>query len=185
MDADVDGEAGSPDEGEAATAAEPASPSADGSGPDAGMFYDPAYRDRLGAFVAVLLREQGPLREDRLVQAVARMHGFGRAGREIRDRVMAVLPDTSAVMTEDIGRFVWPPGTDPGSWDTFRKPALGRAADPAEMPLPELLALARQCMAPGLAEDAVLTAMRDACGLQRLRETARNRCVAALSAART
>lgn len=148
------------------------------------LFYDPVYRDRLGALVAGLLREQGPLREDRLVQAVARLHGFGRAGREIRDRVMAVLPDTSAVTTEDIGRFIWPPGIDPASWDTFRAPASGRAADPAEMPLPELVVLAKHCMAPGMAEEAILTAMRDACGLQRLRETARNRCVAALSTAR-
>jgi hypothetical protein len=157
-----------------------------GPGPatDPGLFYDPIYRDRLGALVADLLRKQGPLREDRLVQAVARLHGFGRTGREIRDRVMAVLPDTSTVTTEDIGRFVWPPGIDPASWDLFRAPAAGRPSDPAEMPLPELVVLARRCMVPGMAEEAILTAMRDACGLQRLRETARNRCVAALSAAR-
>lgn len=152
--------------------------------PALGLFYHPAYRDRLRALVAGPLREQGPLREDRPVQAVARLHGLGRAGREIRDRVMAVLPDTSTVTTEDIGRFIRPPEIDPACWNTFRAPASGRAADPAEMPLPELVALAKRCMAPGMAEEAILTAMRDACGLQRLRETARNRCVAALSTAR-
>ena len=118
------------------------------------------------------------------MQAVARLHGFGRAGREIRDRVMAVLPETSIVTTEDIGRFTWPPGIGPAFWDTFRAPVSGQAADPAEMPLPELVVLAKHCMAPGMAEEAILIAMRDACGLQRLRETARNRCVAALSTAR-
>ncbi len=148
------------------------------------LFYDPAYRGRLGALVAGLLRDQGPLREDRLTQAVARLHGFGRSGREIKDRVMAVLPDTSKITVEDIGRFIWPPGIDPMSWDAFRAPAAGKAADPVEMPLPELIVLARRCMTPGMTEEAILTAMRDACGLQRLRETARNRCVAALSAAR-
>ena len=158
---------------EAGQAAEPA------------LFYDPAYQDRLGALVVGLLREQGPLREDRLVQAVARLHGFGRAGREIRDRVMASLPGTTAFTTEDIGRFVWPLGVDPACWDAFRAPATGRTADPAEMPMPELIALARLHMTPGMTEEATLTAMRDACGLQRLRETARNRCLTALSAART
>ena len=153
--------------------------------PEPALFYDPAYRDRLGALIVELLRKQGPLREDRLVQAVARLHGFGRAGREIRDRVMATLPGSSTVTTEEIGRFVWPPGINPASWNIFRTPANGRAVDPAEMPLPELVALARRCMGPDMADEAILTTMRDACGLQRLRETARNRCVAALTAARS
>ena len=148
------------------------------------MFYEPFYRERLGALVAGLLREQGPLREDRLVQAVARLHGFSRAGREIRDRVMAALPDTSAVTTEDIGRFIWPPGIDPAAWDMFRAPSSGRIADPAEMPLRELIVLARRCMSTGLSDEDTLVAMRDACGLQRLRETSRQRCVAALTVAR-
>ena len=156
-----------------------------GPAPEPDLFYDPAYRDRLGALVAELLRKQGPLREDRLIQAVARLHGFGRAGREIRDRVMASLPSAAAVTTEDIGRFVWPSGVDPACWDAFRAPAAGRTADPVEMPMPELIALARRHMTPGMTEEATLTAMRDACGLQRLRETARNRCLTALSAART
>ncbi len=148
------------------------------------MFYEPSYRDRLGALVAGLLQEQGPLREDRLVQAVARLHGFSRASREIKDRVMAVLPDTSAVTTEDVGRFIWPSGIDPAAWEIFRAPLAGGTAEPAEMPLRELIALARRCMLPGLSDEATLIAMRDAFGLRRLRETSRNCCVAALSAAR-
>ena len=51
--------------------------------------------------------------------------------------------------------------------------------------MPELIALARRYVTPGMTEEAILTAMRDACGLQRLRETARNRCLTALSAAKT
>lgn len=148
------------------------------------LFYDPGYRDRLGALVSGILREQGPLREDRLVQAVARLHGFSRTGREIRDRVMAVLPASSIITTEDIGRFIWPEGTDPASWNTFRVPTGGRAVDPAEVPLPELVVLARRCMAPDVPEQATLIAMRDACGLHRLGEASRARCVAALALAR-
>ncbi len=153
-------------------------------GPDPELFYEPAYRMRLSDLIAVLLQERGPLREDRLVQAVARLHGFGRVGREIKDRIMAALPDISRVTTEDIGRFIWPPGIDPMAWDTFRAPANGQTADPAEMPLSELMVLARRCMAPGLEDEDILTAMRNACGLQRMRETVRSRCLVALSAAR-
>ncbi len=97
---------------------------------------------------------------------------------------MAVVPVTSAVTTEEIGRFVWPAGIDPASCDTFRDPPPGRACDPAEIPLQELVVLARRYLGQGSTEDAVLIAMRDACRLQRLRETSRNRCLEALALAR-
>jgi len=53
---------------------------------DPGSFYEPSYRERLAVIVTSIVQDQGPLREDRLVQVVARLHGFKRAGREIRDR---------------------------------------------------------------------------------------------------
>ncbi len=146
-------------------------------------FYEPSYRDSLAAIVARVLTEQGPMREDRLVHAVARLHGFKRSGREIRDRVMSVIPETSGTTVEDAGSFVWPPGMDPAAWDRFRAPRPGLTADPMEMPLAELTVLARECLTRGLSEEAALLRMRDACGLQRLRETARARCLAALQEA--
>ena len=153
-----------------------------GAAPD--RFYDPAYRAELAGIVERILAEQGPLRDDRLVQAVARMHGFRRSGREIRDRVMSVVPELSAVTTEEAGRFVWPPGLDPAGWDRFRPPAPGGMSDPMDLPLAELAALARQCLRRGLSDEATLVAMRDACGLRRLGETARARCLTALAEAR-
>jgi very-short-patch-repair endonuclease len=163
---------------------EPAHPPLATAGASQELFYEPSYREHLAAIVAEVLRKQGPLREDRLVQAVARLHGFSRAGRQIRDRVMSVLPHDSAVTAEDIGSFIWPPSVNPESWDSFRAPSPGVAADPAEMPLQELIVLARQCMTLGSSDETILIAMRDSCRLQRLRETSRNRCIAALSATR-
>ena len=151
----------------------------------ADLFYDPAYRDRLAQLVAGILAQQGPLREDRLVQAVARLHGFSRAGREIRERVLALTPPACVVTAEEIGRFIWPPGVDPASWTLFRRPPPGQVCDPAEMPLQELVVLARQCTGSGAADDDAVIAMRDACNMQRLRETSRKRCMEALAAART
>ena len=182
--------AASPDEVIPATDIEAASvdaadvPPTVAPGVDPELFYDPAYRARLGGIIAELLSVHGPLREDRLVFAVARLHGFGRAGREIKDRITAAVPDACMVTIEDIGHFVWPPGVDPAGWAMFREPAPGRVADPNDLPMAELVALARRYAVPGLPDEAILTAMRNACGLQRMRETVRTRCLAALSAAR-
>ena len=180
-----------PIEEDAAVQASPPEPDT-GAGDDtpgtgqvsASLFYDPAYRDQLAAAVTGILSERGPLREDRLVQAVARMHGFGRAGREIRERVMAVIPATSAITSEEIGRFIWPASVDPSSWNTFRPLTPGQTCDPAELPLQELVVLARRVLGPAVTDESALVAMRDACGMQRLRETSRKRCIDALAAAR-
>jgi len=147
-------------------------------------FYDPDYRAELAVIVARMLAEQGPVREDRLVQAVARLHGFKRSGREIRDRVISVVPETSAVTTDEAGRFIWPPDLDPATWDRFRAPAPGKMSDPMDVPLVELTVLAQQFLGRGLSDEGVILAMRDACGLRRLGETARARCLAALTEAR-
>lgn len=147
-------------------------------------FYEPSYRDSLAAIVAQVLTDQGPMREDRLVHAVARLHGFKRSGREIRDRVMSVVPKTSGTTAEEAGSFVWPPGLNPAAWDQFRAPRPGRTVDPLDLPLAELAVLARECLARGLSDEAALLGMRDACGLQRLRETARARCLAAIAKVR-
>ena len=155
---------------------------APGAAPE--LFYDPAYQARLGEIIAELLSVRGPLREDKLVFAVARLHGFGRAGRDIKDRITGAIPNACTVTIEDIGRFIWPAGVDPAGWTMFREPAPGRVTDPNDLPMAELVALARRYVAPGLPDEAILTAMRNACGLQRMRETVRTRCLAALSAAR-
>ncbi len=153
-------------------------------GADPTLFYEPSYRQRLGDLTTALLTDSGPMREDRLVQAVARLHGFGRTGREIKDRVIAALPVSCAITDEEVGRFVWPPGTDPAGWDTFRTPTPGQVTDPNDLPMSELIALAKRYVTTGLPDEAILTAMRNACGLQRMRETVRTRCLSALSAAK-
>jgi very-short-patch-repair endonuclease len=153
-------------------------------------FYDADYTNQLTAIVRELLIRQGPLREDRFVQAVARLHGFQRAGQTIRERALSVVPK-AVIITEDwVGRFFWPIGSKPSEWSIFRAPPAGESRDPSELPIQELVVLARLCLSKNAhlshaeAYLAANLAMRDACGLKRLGEQASARCGAAIQAVR-
>jgi very-short-patch-repair endonuclease len=71
-------------------------------------FYDPCYDTALIALIAQVLTAESPITEALLVQRIARAHGFQRAGRIIRDRVMALTERLHHVEEErGGGRFVW------------------------------------------------------------------------------
>lgn len=148
--------------------------------PDASRFYDEDYRETLRAIVLDVVAKWGPIRLDRLAQKAARLHGFQRTGREIQDRVSASIPRDYRRTKEDAGVFVWPKDVDPSTWDAFRRPVGGEPRDPSEIPMEELVVLARKCTSIHHDQDAVLLAMRDACGLLKLREASRDRFLEAL-----
>ncbi len=152
--------------------------------PDPAAFYEQSYRRVLTALIETILTEFGPLRADVLAHLVARKHGFQHTGGNIRDRILAALPEGCAQTSDGVGRFIWPMGVAPESWSSFRAPAPGISRDPTEMPLQELVVLARMALNKNQEEEAALLAMRDACKLQRLRERSRNRCLEALALAR-
>ena len=148
--------------------------------PDATRFYDDDYRATLRTIVLAEVAKWGPIRVDRLAQKIARLHGFQRTGREIQERVSDSI-DKSCVQTkEDLGAFVWPMAVDPSTWDVFRHQVGDESRDPSEIPMEELVALARKCLSIHHDQDAVLLAMRDACGVQKLREASRERFLEAI-----
>ncbi|MEJ6654400.1 MAG: DUF3320 domain-containing protein, partial [Pseudomonas sp.] len=55
--------------------------------------------------------QEGPIHEDVMVRRVARRHGFQRAGRQIRERVVQFAADYGAYTREDVGAFYWPAKT--------------------------------------------------------------------------
>ncbi len=58
-----------------------------------------------------------------LVQRVARAHGFQRAGRLIRDRVLELADQHHHVQQSgDDGAFVWHAEDDISGWSTYRIP---------------------------------------------------------------
>jgi hypothetical protein len=142
---------------------------------DPARFYEDDYRPTLSAMVESELANAGPLRQDRLVQRIARLHGFQRAGHEIQERVVASVPRACKQTHDSAGTFVWPTGADPAAYGTFRRPAVGESRDSMEIPIEELTALAKACQLEHQGDDAVLIAMRDACGLLKLRESSRQR----------
>lgn len=145
---------------------------------DPAAFYEPAYDATLAALVGHVLAGEAPISESLLVQRIARAHGFQRAGRLIRERVMAVVaqrhhaaPDGSA------GLFVWPDREAPARWQGFRPPAT-----PDDLRPIEEIALAeiRAAHPGGASEDPAVEIARRF-GLRRLSGTARQRIEAALA----
>jgi very-short-patch-repair endonuclease len=89
-----------------------------------GLFYERAYDDVLGRLVRHVLQTEAPIAEDLLVQRIARAHGFQRAGRIIRERVMEITSRQQFVEEETGGgRFVWMRTEDREGWDLARAPA--------------------------------------------------------------
>jgi hypothetical protein len=150
------------------------------AGLDPARFYDDDYRPRLAALVEAVLRAEAPIRDERLAQQVARAHGFQRTGRRIREAVLAVVPDACATTREDDTVFLWPPSVTPASWSVFREPRPGLPREPVEMPMEELVVLARRVLSGAGTDQLALVQMRDACGLAALREATRVRCLAAI-----
>jgi hypothetical protein len=148
---------------------------------DPDRFYDDDYRSTITAMISLELVTSGPLRQDKLVQRIARLHGYQRSGREIQERVSAAIPGRCRRAHDAAGVFVWPPDVDPSNCKSFRHPTPGEVRDPAETAMEELIALARMCMDRHSDENAALVAMRDACGLSKLREGSRQRFLMAIA----
>ena len=87
-------------------------------------FYDPSYDTTLVALIAHVLTAEAPITEPLLVQRITRAHNFQRAGRIIRDRIMA-LAESLHHVEEEVGggRFVWIDAVAPSTWRWARLPA--------------------------------------------------------------
>ncbi len=147
-------------------------------------FFDVDYLPTLRAIAGATLAENGPLREDVLVQVVARQHGFGRAGKDIRERILTGATGDMLRTTEDVGTFVWPDGSSPDVAVPFRAPRAGESIDPAAIPFPELVTLASKYLGRDVSDDEIVVGMRNACGMGRMGAMTRARLEAALARAR-
>ncbi len=78
--------------------------------PDPDRFHDDNYTPSLKSLISGIVSAEGPLPLDLLARAVAREHGWHRAGRRIRERVHACLGDNE-VHDDPNGYFVWSPGS--------------------------------------------------------------------------
>ena len=79
--------------------------------PDPDLFHSDEYSRRLSAMIDHVIDSEGPIHQDVLVHRVARYHGFRRAGRQIRERVIEIAKRRRGRTTENVGLFFWRKGT--------------------------------------------------------------------------
>jgi very-short-patch-repair endonuclease len=129
--------------------------------PDPDRFYAPDYTPTLEQIIAGVVQRDGPIRDDLLARVVCREHGWQRAGRRIRERILDCLGD-NAVHTDGDRAFIWAPGTyapriafrhelERGVWEVPSEEMLGliaahpelAAAEDAARELARLMGIAR------------------------------------------
>lgn len=139
---------------------------------DAGKFYGSEYDETLKAMIAAIITSESPLLETVLVQRIARLHGFSRAGRLIRERVMEWVDKHYYVATDHFGEtFVWHSEAQRADWNTFRLPATDNDIRQIDaIPCEELRALAIS-----LAGNNTVNEMTRALGIKRLTGAARQK----------
>jgi very-short-patch-repair endonuclease len=144
--------------------------------PDA--FYDDRYDETLASLIAHVLETEAPIAETLLVQRIARAHGFQRAGRIIRDRVMQLVSRRHHAATDGIGEaFIWTDVAAPNGWNSYRVPATpDDMRQIEEIALPELAMAARSSRT----EDVPVDIARKF-GIRRLSSSARHRIEVALT----
>lgn len=108
-------------------------------------FYVATYDNTLLALIRAVLECEAPILDTLLVQRIARLHGFQRAGRLIRERVLD-LAERHHHFRPDVtdGTFVWLSADDVDSWNTYREPSgAGDGRSIEEIPMQELRSAAR------------------------------------------
>jgi hypothetical protein len=91
---------------------------------DPQRFHDPSYDATLSVLVRHVLAAEAPIAETLLIQRIARVHGFQRAGRIIRDRVMTLTEKQHVIEEEpEGGRFIWIDVASQSAWNLARRPA--------------------------------------------------------------
>jgi hypothetical protein len=130
-----------------------------------------------------VIRTEGPIFDDVLVQRLARAHGFQRAAGKIREIVLGVVPHDIGRTDED-GRIVfWPGEADPGC------PFPLRQSDPdvrthGDIPIHELASLAATLATDENDAETVIRLMAEKFGLSRIKQGTRARFEAALRLAK-
>ena len=75
------------------------------------MFHSDEYSPRLSKMIDHVIDTEGPIHQDVLVRRITRHHGFRRAGRQIRDRVIEVATRRRGKSRGDGDLFFWRKGT--------------------------------------------------------------------------
>ena len=58
--------------------------------PDGNVFYSAEYEPELQKMILHVIDTEGPVHEDVLIRRISKEHGFNRAGRQIREKVLSL-----------------------------------------------------------------------------------------------
>ncbi len=146
---------------------------------DRNKFEDPDYVPTLVKLIAFVLECEAPMRDDVLVERVARAHGFQRSGDRIRDRVIKIARRSHFICKDPVGgRFAWLNEPQWAAWSIARKPFDDSSVRLIEDIASEEIRMAQQLCAGG---DAPIEIARYF-GIRRLSAAARDRIENALKA---
>lgn len=139
---------------------------------DAEQFYVAEYDETLKALIESVVTSESPVLDTTLVQRIARIHGFTRAGRLIRERVMEIVDQHYHLATDHSGEdFVWLSESQRADWNAFRLPATENDIRQVDaIPSEELRALALS-----IEGDNKMQEMTRSLGIKRLTSQARQR----------
>lgn len=90
------------------------------------LFQDVSYDATLDVLIRRILEQEAPILDRLLVDRVARVHGFQRSGRLIRERVLELAERHYHFQRDpepERGTFVWLSKDDPERWNRYRVPA--------------------------------------------------------------
>jgi very-short-patch-repair endonuclease len=87
------------------------------------QFFEPTYSVLLAELIAKVVQQESPVKNDVLVERIARAHGFLRSGNRIRERVLSLAQSAHYLLTEEGGAtFIWPDSNTASSWSLARYP---------------------------------------------------------------
>lgn len=136
-------------------------------------FHQDDYDTTLAEIISHILTHEAPLLEDALVQKIARAHGFQKAGRLIRERVLDLVDRHHHVRADRLGgQFVWLDAGAPSQWCKHRQSPSAETARGIEAIAYEELRAAALATAGG--DDRALEIARSF-GLRRLSPQGRER----------
>lgn len=135
---------------------------------DKDAFFDLTYDARLLGMIEHVVSAEGPVLDEVLARRIARLHGWGRTGARIQDRVVRLALQHYESEADDIGTFFWPKGVGVAERVQFRRPAEGTARSADEISLAELRALAFEMTEKGHDVESGVPAMAREIGLRKL-----------------
>jgi len=92
--------------------------------PSRDRFGDPAYMSALQSMIGRVVTQEAPIRDDALVERVARAHGIARSGPQVKARILSAAQESALLRSEAGGNvFIWLNHADSTKWTEARAPA--------------------------------------------------------------